>query len=208
MKVLTKTAALTCALALGLGAFTATGAQAITAVSTGVEQGELYVSARGSQDMHFINFDWTSAPVSGWVEFTIEGTGALEFDAFDVYDGVLSDVTGITLDYISGGVATRLSNDTSFCSAAAAPVGGNCNLIAQEGASGGSTGLASTPISMVFTDLVAGDYRFGIYDSSSPSNAIAGFILYDNLGTVPLPAGGLLLLSGLGLIGAARRRKS
>ena len=47
-----------------------------------------------------------------------------------------------------------------------------------------------------------------VENASNSAGLIGSFVVVDDISPVPLPAGGLLLLSGFGLLGFARRRKT
>ena len=152
-------------------------------------------------------FSWDSTPVNLSVDF--KSDTAFSLSLLD-YTGLArnDDVTGITLDLfagLGGAALQRFSLDTDFCFTAVAEIAGKCNLIAQTGASGGNATNASKPGDVLFANLAAGTYRLGLKDSATPVSAEVSFG-YSEVAPVPLPAGGLLLLSGLGVMALRRRR--
>ncbi len=66
----------------------------------------------------------------------------------------------------------------------------------------GKPGTSQAPID--FFGLAAGEYRIAVFE---PNNPGVGNIDFD-ISAVPLPAGGLLLVGGLGALGALRRREA
>lgn len=186
------------AVVAGAVAFGAGGASALTfsdiSTSDSVAATNL---APGSLE---INFNWDSAPVTSFVEFTIDMAFDLNLTG---YEGGQSDVTGYTVDFISGiEPDIRLTNQGDFCRDAAAPVASNCNLV---GLPGGTSSLGfESPPALLFEGLAAGSYRIGMFDSGSPQVGSLSF----QVAAVPLPAGIVLLLSGLGLLGVMSHRKA
>ena len=159
----------------------------------------------------FLDFEWSGTPFSAFYEFTTDTVTDLFFDVF-TSNGSNSDVTGITLDLLdapSGTSTARLTTDTAFCTAANVLIAGTCDLIALAGANSGNAAGAAKPdsITPLFADLAAGSYRLGIYDSATPTSALALFTLDEkDINPIPLPASALLLLGGLAALGAVRRR--
>lgn len=179
----------------------ATSASAVTVNNPQVLFGPGSVTATSTN----FDFNWTGTPFTASVEFSVAAGEVATFTLSNYVingGGSLSDVTGFTVDELLGGSATRLTNKTSFCSSAAGDVSGNCDLIGPTGAtnSNGPFVPGNTVIS-----LTAGDYLFGIFDSSTPTSASVSFSI--DVQPVPLPAGGLLLLSGFGAAALMRRRR-
>jgi len=206
---------LTCAAALlALGA---TGASAAITSETfeayqGSITGNLIPSIDGDDGFtDNFSFTWTDAgaaqggPYQGAFTFTSDSM-------FDLRLGEVSgdygedDVSAITLDRIlGGGTFERLTNLNS-CSNSDGTLEGACNYFSEVDADGPRAGAALKEGDLLFTGLAAGDYRLGLIEINTPENGSAG-IDYRGTAPVPLPAGGLLLLGGLGAIGALRRRK-
>lgn len=137
-------------------------------------------------------------------EFSATGSVDLFLDSF-TSNGGSSSVTGFTLDLLSSGTATRLTTSTTNCFSAAGPVSGTCDLIAPF--SGAATATKPSTTTAIFAGLAAGTYRVGIYDSATPDEGNIAFRMVD-VTSVPLPSGGLLLMSGLGGVAALRRRNA
>lgn len=81
---------------------------------------------------------------------------------------------------------------------------------------GSITGPGSDPVTVVgewtkvlaeFTVTTAGSYKL-TFAADGTANKLGGFIDDVSISAVPLPAGGLLLLTALGALGVARRRKA
>lgn len=195
------------AAALTFGVATASSAATLTNIGGGYVQGDGFGESIAVSNLTGeIDFRWNGTPFAGYVEFTTDVAFDFLLTSFDS-NASSSDVTGVTLDVLDGvgGVAvSRLSTDTSFCSSAGGLVSGDCNLIAPTSATSGNAAGAAKPGDVLFAALAAGTYRFGVYDSASPSIATVSFQAVE-VSPVPLPAGGLLLLTGLGALALRRR---
>jgi hypothetical protein len=172
-------------LALGLS----TGAaHAVTA------PGSVSFPAEVSGVSSVLQFNWSNTAVS------IETTQSYGYNfnfSLDSYSGTGIEQTGFYLDRIVSGTRTRLTNVTTACSSAMWASRGLCNLI-----------TASTPDGTeLFSNLAAGDYGIGIFDSATPESGSLAFKV-SKVAPIPLPAAGFLLLGALGGIAALRRRKN
>lgn len=155
-----------------------------------------------------IDFTWTSTPFTAIANFSTTSTFNLFFDAF-TSNGSTSDVTGLTLDILdapNGTATTRFTNDTNFCASAAGSVSGNCNLFTEVGSNSGNAAGAAKPdpLTALLAGLGSGSYRLGVYDSGTPTNAVANF----RIAEIPLPAAAWLFATAIGLFGASRLRKT
>lgn len=166
--------------ALALGASTA--AQAATMVTP---------TTNGS---FTLDFTWTGTAYSEEITKNI----GFNFDlVLNTYTGSGSQKTGY---YLDGPDGKRLTTSTSDCLGAswARRGAGKCDVVR----------ASDTDGTVLFSNLGAGTYYFGVYDSSRPR---AGTLAFDikniDVAAVPLPAGGALLLGAMGAFAALRRRK-
>ncbi len=147
-----------------------------------------------------IDIDWTETAFTGTYEFTASNTFNLFFTDYrnDTEDEGFSA-------FVLRTDGANISEEDIDCNAAF-PFGGKCQVISEDGATGPQAALASTPSSTVplFAALSAGTYLIGIRDSSTPEQAGVSFAA----SAIPLPAGLVLFLSGLGILGFASRRKA
>lgn len=169
--------------AIGLAA---SSAQAITTIDT----------VPTSADSFEIRSQWNSTPTQGTLDIASIGFNFdLTLVAYGNQPGTIAPSffqTGYFLD----GPGGRLTTETTACNGAGGVFVGGCNLI-----------TSTTPDGTVlFSNLAAGDYTFGLYDSATPE---FGFLTLavSKVAPVPLPAAGLLLLSALGGAAALRRRR-
>lgn len=190
---------------IAASAFFAVPAAAVTTDGvSGVAHGDVVLGVNPvSSLVTEYTFDFSDNPSSQYVEFTTAQSFSVALVSFDDFRTGGSDVTGYILERVGG---TRLTTDTGFCGGALAFSGPECNLIADADATGGSTGLATkdaaSPVTL-FSDLAAGTWRLGIFDSNTPDPGQAVF----RVSEVPVPAGALMLVSALGLWRAASGRR-
>ncbi len=145
-------------------------------------------------------FDWEATPYNAFVEFSSDKTFDFFFLDF-LADSSQSAVSGFRLVGPDGDV----SNMDQSCNNANAPVQGSCQLVAPAGNSGGLADSATKPGgSPLFTDLAAGNYTLGFFESGDPSSGSVVF----GVAAIPLPAGLVLMLGGLGILGFTARRKA
>lgn len=109
----------------------------------------------------------------------------------------IESVTGDNpaLGFFIDGPDGRLTNDIT-CSGFSGVE--NCNLIFGD----------ITDSQLLFSDLAAGEYNFGVFGVTVQNAGSITFGIDKFVAPVPLPAGGLLLLTGLGALAFKRRRKA
>lgn len=177
----TKTKTLLAAGAVALGM--ATSASAIT-VTSGMS---VDITPNVNNAFEII-FDWPNAPDDGITTLPI---------AFD-FDLTVEDRSGMNPligYYVTDPNGNRLEDSTSTtCSGMTGVV--QCNLLFQG---------QPTPTTL-FSNLTAGTYTFGVIADTVQNTGSITFGI-TKVSEVPLPAGGLLLLTALGGIAATRRRK-
>jgi len=83
--------------------------------------------------------------------------------------------------------------------------GGTCSFGGANGQGVNINGCADNVTAVL--NLGSSD-TFVVENASNSAGLIGSFVAADEIPPVPLPAGGLLLLSGFGLLGFARRRKA
>jgi len=151
-----------------------------------------------------ITFTWEEAPFSAYQDFSVSNNFSLYFTNYQT-DRDPNARSGFTLDALDsdGMVTARYTDDTGFCEGAElSEVAGTCNLIT--GINGDSDSNEPDPyLTSALFDLESGDYRLGLYESDYPYEGSAEF----TISAVPLPAGGVLLLTALGGMGLARRKR-
>ena len=149
-----------------------------------------------------IDFVWDDTAYNAFVTFTAFARFDLFFDAYSPEEEN-SNVSGIRL--IGPGDVT-ISRTDQTCDNALAPLQGSCQLVTSSVNSGGLADLADKPDSMtpLFADLSGGTYTLAFFESVNPSAGSASF----SVAAVPLPAGLVLLIGGLGVLGFAARRKA
>ena len=195
----------TTAIAAGNGANGDIGGVDVNPVGEDAVQGSAIVTVTGnpaSTTDYAIAF--SNNPVTAWIEFTTSVAFDLLLVDFDDDATGGNDVTGYLLDRI-GTPNTRLTTDTTFCNDAVGFTGAGCNLIADQDASGGNVGLATkdaaSPV-VLLSNLAAGSYRLGLFDSATPNPGSATFRVQE----IPAPMAGLMLVSALGLWRAGSRK--
>ena len=142
-----------------------------------------------------ITFSYVKPPVMAYQDFTTTGTTTIRL--VDYLPDLLSVMSKFAI-YFNGTAITSGSN----CGSNFAGTNGN-SCVAITGQNG-KPGAAQAPL--VFENLAAGDYRIAFFNRQQPK---AGAVQFEvsSVSAVPLPAGGLLLLSAFGAAAAVRRRK-
>ncbi len=192
----------------------AAGAMALAAGSSNaasITQDFISDGGVGTVEMNIVNleadiiFAWTSPEATQYVDFSVDRDFNLFFTDYDETNNFVRFVTNYSFDLLDEfRNSVQRFTTTSTCNQAAAPVFGLCDNIKAPGNTGGSADNAVAPSDVlpVFADLEAGSYRIGIYERSGPTPGGATFAIL----AVPLPAGLVLILSGLGVIGLFGRR--
>lgn len=133
-----------------------------------------------------------------WSDMTDDGTEIvpIAFD-FDLTIESSSKTNAIIGFFVEDPNGNRLEDSTSTTCSTNTGATEQCNLLF----------LAESTPKALFSGLAAGSYTFGIFGDASP---FAGSLTFGvtKVSEVPLPAGGVLLLSALGGFAAMRRRKS
>lgn len=156
-------------------------------------------------DLGTVEVDWTSGAFNGSVEFVVDNPFLVEFTSIVTPQGGVQ--SAVVLDLLENGGATRLttSNTAEFCNLQAGELNGSCDLFGLDPGQG-----RLTPGDVVAEGaglLSAGTYRLGFVESGTPFVATAVFTVAE-VGEVPLPAGAVLLISGIAGIAALRRRRT
>ncbi|MFZ3585400.1 hypothetical protein ACOI1H_25265 [Loktanella sp. DJP18] len=142
-----------------------------------------------------IGFIWSD---TAFVDFEVSGDMTLTFDDYRS-DRTGNERSGFTLDQIAlDGSTTRVLGDDPACFSVTGPIAGNCVLVTDQTATG-QAGV--TRPSMSYSGFESGTYRLGFYESSEPNAGGADFIV----SAIPVPAGGLLLISAWGGAAFVRR---
>ena len=112
-----------------------------------------------------VTFDWATTPSTQSDSFTMSTPFRLSLISYDDTSASATDVTGFTLDLSGTG---RLTDDTSFCLGADAPVSGTCDLVSHSGYTGAEpAGLPGTSL-LAGAVLSPGTYTLGLFDSATP----------------------------------------
>jgi len=169
-----------------------------------VAQGAGTVNVGGSSDAVTGTITWTQTAFSAYFDFASDALFNLVLSGYTP-SAANSNVSGFTLDWLDApGGTSRLTNDTSFCSGATAVIAGTCDLITGTANSGSNASGAAKPGSFLFSSLQAGEYRLGVYESSSPDQGSATFSIALSS---PVPSPTPLLLMAASLAAFALRQR-
>ena len=176
-------------------------ASALTTFGTGETTGggANDVSNSGAGFSGSVAFSWDTVRYSAFQDFTVDQDFDLFFDAYSP-SGAGNFRSGFVLINLT--TNTLLTSSRTICanSFVQEEIRGLCDSISFDIASDDHTVDGGTPM---FSGLTAGDYRIGLYESAIPDNGTAVFSIAPS--AVPLPAGGLLLITALGGIALRRR---
>ena len=174
------------------GEFNGAGSGSAVGTSTGTEA--------------IFNFSWAGpeggatggTPASGFVKFSVTSAFDLIFENYVPEGGV--ETTGFIL-FDSNGTYYATGADCSNASLEA--IAGVCGTMAgEESAAVPAAAFTPDKDNPIFR-LSAGTYYIGFYEDDRPTRGGASFRTIE----VPLPAGGLLLLTALGGAAMVRRRR-
>ncbi len=186
--------------AICIAALSATGAQALTTIATGIAGGASVPLTSTVGDTTTVSFAWSSAPASGFLHFSTTNDFSLSFAAYSSVNP--AHQMGLTL--VDASTNTALLTDSTACAAAPlAQISEECALV-------GNNAISFKVGDTLLASVAAGTYYIGYYESASPANGSAAFTITEvasSTSEVPLPAGGLLLVGALGGLAALRRRK-
>ena len=139
-----------------------------------------------------ITFSFTKAEAAAYQDFSTNGTTTINLVDY------IPDYLNVQSKFAIYRNGTAITSGVNCGSTFA---GTNTNSCTAVTGVDGKPGVQGAPL--VFSNLAAGDYRIAFYNNVRPETGGAQFIV----SAVPLPAGGLLLLSAFGAAAAMRRRK-
>ncbi len=149
------------------------------------------------------DFTWNSTPFSGYITFNSDKAFDLYFENYIPNNADSKQYSGFVLRDSEGNfLQTGDANSTGCNDAAFSIIAGPCNLVT--GQNGEGNYIKPDTDTPIFAKLAAGTYTIGIDETNRPVGGSADF----RVSAVPLPAGGVLLLSALGGMGFLRRRKT
>ena len=142
-----------------------------------------------------ITFSFIKPRVAAYQDFTTTGTTTIRLIDY-IPDGL--NVQSKFAIYFNG---TAITSGANCGSRFAGSTRNSCATITGDD---GKPGVAQAPL--VFEGLEAGNYRIAIFNKKAPEVGGVQFGV-SSVSAVPLPAGGLMLLSAFGAAAALRRRK-
>ena len=196
---------LTAAAIVALGLPMAAGAA--TTLETGFANGGGFTAGVANGKESEFAFIWDEAPASGYVIVTADNSFDLIFESYipsGQFDPNRRTNSGLIV--VNADTGERFTETTGFCDSdnVLEAIRGTCSTMSGEyslsNADYKPDGGNNTPI----MTLAAGSYYIGFYEDSAPATGFATFRTVE----VPLPAGGLLLLTALGGAAMVRRRRS
>ncbi|EKE45489.1 hypothetical protein OCGS_0579 [Oceaniovalibus guishaninsula JLT2003] len=199
-------------LATTIAAVTLAGAASAASVTfvnsdTFVSNGGTYtiIGTNSSEGMGQLSFQWSNGglghlgdatPAFAYGDFTTTGETTIRFE----------DYQPDFVNFASSFAILNLDTNTFVTSMGSCTTNGALSVIdgyTCDRASGQNGDAAARPEGFFYAGLSAGNYRIAVYEPNRPERGQIDF----DISAVPLPAGGLLMLGGMGALAAMRRRK-